>query len=359
MRVDIFDFELPPDRIAQAPLAERDAARLLHVGPDGGLADRHVRDLPGLLRPGDLLVLNDTRVIPTRLTGLRHQVGAAPAPLELTLHKPEAGEGPYPAVWRAFARPARKLSPGDRIEIAPGFACAVLSKGRPPEEHGGEVRLGFDLPHVAVVARLKQVGSMPLPPYIHRDAPQPEDNERYQTVYARQDGAVAAPTAGLHLTENLLAALEGKGIARVTVTLHVGAGTFLPVSVNDTKDHVMHSEWAEVTAEAAARINATRAAGGRIVCVGTTALRTVESAASPDGVVQPFAAETDVFFTPGYRFRACNLLLTNFHLPKSTLFMLVSAFSGLDVMQAAYAHAIASGYRFFSYGDACLLEPRA
>lgn len=356
MRVDLFDFDLPPERIAQAPLAERDGARLLHVGPDGGLTDRVIRDLPSLLRAGDLLVVNDTRVIPTRLAGMRHQDGAAPAAVELTLHKPEPGGGRWQAIWRAFARPAKKLSPGDRIEIAPGFSCDVLSKGRPPEEHGGEVRLGFDLPHDAVVEKLKQVGSMPLPPYIHRDAPDAADNERYQTVFARTDGAVAAPTAGLHLTERLLAELAAAGIERVSVTLHVGAGTFLPVVVEDTEKHQMHSEWAEVTAETAARINAVRKAGGRIICVGTTALRTLESAATPDGVVHPFAAETGVFFTPGYRFRACDVLLTNFHLPKSTLFMLVSAFSGLEVMQAAYAHAIAAEYRFFSYGDACLLE---
>lgn len=360
MRVDAFDFDLPPDRIAQHPLADRDGARLLHVHP-GGYSDRMVRDLPALLRAGDLLVLNDTRVLPTRLIGKRGDATNPGKPetvsIELTLHQPAGPVADYATVWKAFAKPARKLKPRDHIVIAPGFACDVLRKGEPPLEHGGEVTLGFRMNKAAFTEKLRAHGAMPLPPYIRRDGKDADDDARYQTVFAAHDGAVAAPTAGLHFTDDLFARLDAAAIDRTFVTLHVGAGTFLPVSVDDTADHVMHSEWAEVSDQTAEAITRTRAAGGRIVCVGTTALRTLESAAEGNGTVPPFRGSTDLFITPGYRFKACDILLTNFHLPKSTLFMLVSAFSGLDAMKAAYAHAVERNYRFFSYGDACLLEP--
>jgi len=339
MRVDDFDFELPRELIADRPAVPRDSARLLEVRPEG-LADWTVRDLPGLLATGDLLVFNDTKVIPARLTGRR---GAAT--VEVTLHKVEA-----PNRWRAFARPAKRLKPGDRIAFAEDFAAEVADKGE-----GGEVTLAFDRAGAALFAALEQYGQMPLPPYMGRDA-DARDRLDYQTLLAAREGAVAAPTAGLHFTPELLAALAARGIGRVTVTLHVGAGTFLPVKAEDTRDHVMHAEWGEIGAEAAAAINAARTRGGRIVAVGTTSLRLLETAAKDDGTVQAFAGETDIFITPGYRFKAVDLLLTNFHLPRSTLFMLVAAFAGLERMQAAYAHARAARYRFYSYGDACLLH---
>ncbi|HEX9770667.1 MAG TPA: tRNA preQ1(34) S-adenosylmethionine ribosyltransferase-isomerase QueA [Kiloniellales bacterium] len=339
MRTEDFDFALPPERIAQHPVAPRDAARLLVVGEI--VQDKGVRDLPELLRPGDLLVVNDTAVLPTRLSGRR---GAAR--IEATLHRAEA-----PGVWRAFARPARKLRPGDEIAFAPAFTAAVRAKGE-----AGEVVLDFARGEAELLALLRRHGAMPLPPYIKRDGgPDPRDRDDYQTVFAARPGAVAAPTAGLHFTPRLLARLEARGIARVAVTLHVGAGTFLPVKCEDPRDHVMHSEVGEISGDAARRINEARAAGGRIVAVGSTALRLLETACGDDGRVAPFAGATDLFLLPGDRIRAADLLLTNFHLPRSTLFMLVCAFAGEARMKAAYAHAIAAGYRFFSYGDACLL----
>ncbi|MHC8508395.1 MAG: tRNA preQ1(34) S-adenosylmethionine ribosyltransferase-isomerase QueA [Rhodospirillales bacterium] len=354
MRVDEFDFDLPAGLIAQRPPPRREDARLLHVR-GGALDDRAVGDLPGLLRRGDLLVLNNTRVLPCRLTG---QVNGAR--VELTLHKAEPGQGAHAAVWRALAKPARKLKPGARVEIAPGFACDVLAKGAPPESHGGEVTLGFDIGHDDIAEKLRAHGAMPLPPYIKRDGrdgPDAEDGARYQTIYAARDGAAAAPTAGLHFTPALFDALEKHGVGRAFVTLHVGAGTFLPVTAEDTAAHVMHSEHAEIPPETAAAVNAALAEGRRVVCAGTTALRALESAAAAPGGIQAFSGETDLFITPGYEFKICGALLTNFHLPRSTLFMLVAAFAGLDTIKAAYAHAAAARYRFFSYGDACLLEP--
>ncbi len=342
MRVDLFDFDLPRDRIADRPVEPRDAARLLCVGESCALTDRHVRDLPDLLDPGDLVVLNDTRVIPARLFG---RVGAGT--MELMLHRRTADD-----TWEAFARPARKLRPGVRVDLADdGFQAECVAKG----EGGGQVTVRFDRGGMALIQALEVHGHVPLPPYIKRpdDA---RDRADYQTVYARADGAVAAPTAGLHLTERLFAALDARGIGRATVTLHVGAGTFLPVKTDDTEDHVMHREDGVVTATAARAVNETRARGGRVVAVGTTALRLLESAADTNGTLRPFQGGTTLFITPGYRFRVVDRLLTNFHLPRSTLFMLVSAFAGLDTMSAAYAHAIASGYRFYSYGDASLLD---
>ena len=336
--IDAYDFDLPAGSIADRPAAPRDSARLLVVGDDGD--DMRVDQLPALLGPGDIMVFNDTRVIPARLRGHR-----GTARVEVTLH---ARDGP--AIWRAFARPAKKLAAGDRIDFAPDFAAEVVAKGQ-----SGEVTLRFAMDETALRARLDEHGSMPLPPYMKRLA---DDRDRgdYQTIYAAHDGAVAAPTAGLHFTERLFAALDDRGVERVQVTLHVGAGTFLPVKVDDIRDHHMHAEWGQVSQPVAAAINAARRAGGRVVAVGTTSLRLLESAADADGTIRPFEDETAIFIHPGYRFRAVDLLLTNFHLPRSTLFMLVSAFSGLARMHAAYGHAIAAGYRFYSYGDACLLH---
>ncbi len=340
MRTDDFDVDLPRELIAQHPVRPRDAARLLEVGDT--LADRAFRDLPQLLKPGDILVFNDTRVIPTRLAGRR---GAAA--VEVTLHKAEG-----PGRWRAFARPAKRLKPGDRIDFAEGFSADVADKAE-----GGEVTLTFDLEGAALTAALEARGAMPLPPYIRRaEGPDPHDRVDYQTVFARRDGAVAAPTAGLHFTRAVLAALEARGVGRAAVTLHVGAGTFLPVKAERAEDHRMHAEWGEVRPETVAEIEAARQADGRVVAVGSTSLRLLESAAGPDGQLAPFAGETDIFILPGYRFKVVDLLLTNFHLPRSTLFMLVSAFAGTERMKAAYRHAIAAGYRFYSYGDACLLN---
>ena len=340
MKVDLFDFELPRERIAAHPAKPRDAARLLVVRKEG-LEDRIVRELPDLLRPNDLLVVNDTKVIPARVTGRRGE-----ATIEATLHK-RVG----PGRWAAFARPAKRLREGDTVVFADSLSATVAAKGE-----GGEVTLDFGRDDAALLTVLDAIGTMPLPPYIPRDAPEDADRADYQTIFARAAGAVAAPTAGLHFTDRLLASLEARGIGRAVVTLHVGAGTFLPVKVEDTQDHRMHAEWGQVSAATVAAIEKTRAIGGRIVAVGTTSLRLIESAADETGRVRPFEGETDIFITPGYRFRAVDMLLTNFHLPRSTLFMLVSAFSGLERMKSAYAHAIASGYRFYSYGDACLLE---
>jgi len=306
-----------------------------------------VRDLPDLLRPGDIMVFNDTRVIPARLAGRR---GAAR--VEATLHKQEA-----PDRWRAFARPAKRLKPGDRIAFGDGAAAPPLDAEVLEKGEAGEVVLRFALGGVALTAALERVGAMPLPPYIPRPhGPDARDRRDYQTVYARHDGAIAAPTAGLHFTDDLLARLAARGIERCFVTLHVGAGTFLPVRVEDTRDHVMHAEWGRLDTAAAAAVAAARARGGRVVAVGTTALRLLESASAADGRVAPFEGDTSLFITPGYRFKTVDLLLTNFHLPRSTLFMLVAAFAGLERMRAAYEHAKAAGYRFYSYGDACLLE---
>jgi S-adenosylmethionine:tRNA ribosyltransferase-isomerase len=374
MRTDLFDFDLPDDRIALEPASPRDAARLLVVRPSSPsprasptypnpppargegttLEDRHVRDLPELLRPGDALVFNDTRVIRAALQGERMRADNR-AQIAFNLHK-RVDE----SRWRAFARPAKRLAAGDRIRFGhAGRVCLLGTLDATVVEIGeaGEVELSFSLHGAYLDEAIAALGDPPLPPYIvgKRDV-QPEDSERYQTVYACNDGAVAAPTAGLHFTQALLAALDARGISRHHVTLHVGAGTFLPVKAEDTTAHRMHTEWGEIAAETAAALNRARAAGGRIVAVGTTSLRLIETAAA-DGAIRPFAGETALFITPGYRFKSVDLLLTNFHLPRSTLFMLVAAFSGLDTMRAAYAHGIAAGYRFYSYGDACLLHP--
>ncbi len=338
MRVDLFDFELPPELIAARPASPRDSAKLLQVTAAGG-CDRHVRDLPEMLRPGDLMVFNDTRVLPARLLGTRGE-----AAVELLLHKQQT-----PEEWQAFARPAKRLKPGQTIVFPEGLTAEVLGRDGP------FVIVRFDRAGAALMEKLSAVGHIPLPPYIPRtdDA---RDRSDYQTVYAARDGAVAAPTAGLHFTPDLLHRLEAAGIGRATVTLHVGAGTFLPVSAEDTDQHVMHAEWGEISTETAAAINTAKARGGRIVAVGTTSLRLLESAANADGTVQPFTGETAIFITPGVAVRTADLLMTNFHLPKSTLFMLVCAFAGMERMQGAYAHAIANGYRFYSYGDTSLLE---
>ena len=350
MRVDLFDFDLPPERIALAPASPRDAARLLHVRGEA-LEDRTVSDLPSLLRPGDLLVANDTKVIPAQLFGERpardkSQGGGEPVSIEATLHK-DLGEN----CWRAFVRPAKRVRAGDIIHFGDALSAEVRTRD------GAEAELQFNTQGENFFIALDKAGVMPLPPYIARKRPADEtDKAHYQTMFAEEAGSVAAPTAGLHFTPGLIEALKEKGVNQMTITLHVGAGTFLPVSVDDTTDHKMHSEWGEITADQAAQINATRAAGGRIIAVGTTSLRLLESAAAADGTINPFAAETDIFITPGYRFKAVDMLMTNFHLPRSTLFMLVSAFAGTGAMKAAYAHAIEKEYRFYSYGDACLLE---
>jgi len=340
MLVDDFDFDLPKELIAQRPACPRHSARLLVV--DNELSDAHVSDLPGLLAPGDMLVLNDTRVIPARLKGKRGD-----ASVEVTLHQ-RLGEDS----WNVFARPARKLKAGNVIDFASGFSASVTGKG-----DGGEVGLRFNLSGADLMAALERHGGMPLPPYIRRQGlADGRDKSDYQTLFADKDGAVAAPTAGLHFTPELIAALDARNIKRATVTLHVGAGTFLPVKVDDTDDHVMHSEWGEIDAATASAINAARAAGGRIVAVGTTSLRLLESAADANGRLHAFCDTTDIFITPGYRFKIVDILMTNFHLPRSTLFMLVAAFAGFERMKKAYATAINSGYRFYSYGDASLLH---
>lgn len=355
MRVDQFDFDLPEDRIALRPASPRDAARLLVVRPGRPFEDGTVRDLPRLLRPGDALVLNDTRVIPARLDGVRVRDGNV-AHIEVLLHRREG-----PETWRAFARPAKRLAPGDRIrfgEAAESMACELGHLDAEVEERGegGEVRLRFHLSGPVLDEAVARLGRMPLPPYIaSRRGADERDRHDYQTTYAREEGAVAAPTAGLHFTETLFGALDRGGVSRHFVTLHVGAGTFLPVKGESTDDHRMHAEWGAITAQTARALNEVRAGGGRIVAVGTTVLRLLESAAAEDGRLGAFADETSLFITPGYRFRVADALLTNFHLPRSTLFMLVAAFAGLDTMQAAYRHAIEAGYRFYSYGDASLL----
>ncbi len=342
MRVDLFDFELPEDRIAQRPANPRETAKLLGVGPHG-LRDGVIGDLVELLGPSDILVVNDTRVIPARLFGRRDAVA-----VEILLHRQQT-----PDTWEALSRPAKRLKPGQTVEFGPAdtggdLRAEVLGRTE------GWVTLRFNRAGAALMQAVRAIGHIPLPPYLGRDD-DAQDRADYQTAYAAREGAVAAPTAGLHLTPALLGALEGRGVRRTAVTLHVGAGTFLPVSVEDTKDHVMHAEWGEIGEDAVAAIAAARAAGGRVVAVGTTSLRLLESAAA-DGVLKPFTGDTRLFITPGYRFNAVDLLLTNFHLPRSTLYMLVCAFAGTDRMRAAYAHAVARQYRFYSYGDACLLE---
>lgn len=353
-----FDFDLPDDCIALRPAEPRDSARLLVVR-DGALDDRIIRDLPDFLQPGDALVFNDTRVIPARLSGVRQRVGPEGEPLtvevEATLHHRDA-----PDVWSAFMKPGKRIKPGDRIRFGRtnDAACELgrLDATVEAKDEDGLITLRFDLAGPALDDAIRDVGVMPLPPYIAAKRPEDDrDRSDYQTVFATYDGSVAAPTAGLHFTPALLDAIRTRGVTTHAVTLHVGAGTFLPVKADDTADHKMHSEWGEVSPETAVALNAVRAAGGRIVCVGTTSLRLLESATTEDGVVQPFHGDTAIFITPGYRFRACDVLMTNFHLPKSTLFMLVSAFAGLETMRAAYAHAIDSGYRFYSYGDGSLL----
>ncbi|HEX8574369.1 MAG TPA: tRNA preQ1(34) S-adenosylmethionine ribosyltransferase-isomerase QueA [Allosphingosinicella sp.] len=341
MRVDSFDFALPPGRIALRPASPRDSARLLVVG-GAALEDRTVADLPGLLRRGDVLVFNDTRVIPAQLEGRRGE-----ARIGATLHKREG-----PRAWRAFLRNAKRVREGDRIDF--GSGVTAVAAGR---EADGSLRLDFE-GEEPVERLLERAGRMPLPPYIAgRREPDARDEQDYQTMFAREEGAVAAPTAALHFTARLMAALADAGIGHETLTLHVGAGTFLPVKADDTADHRMHSEWGRIGGDVADRLNAARAAGGRIVPVGTTSLRLLESAAGEDGRVGPFEGDTAIFITPGYRFRATDGLITNFHLPRSTLFMLVSALMGLDRMKAAYAHAVEQNYRFYSYGDASLLLP--
>ncbi|MES2710835.1 MAG: tRNA preQ1(34) S-adenosylmethionine ribosyltransferase-isomerase QueA [Pseudomonadota bacterium] len=342
LSLDDFDFALPEALIAQRPAEPRDAARLLHVGAVG-LADLHIPDLAGLLWPGDRLVVNDTRVIPARLRARRGE-----ARIEVMLNRAE-GEGR----WHALVRNARRLHAGDTlvIESAPGLECQVLER-----LEGGAAMLQFG---PGLEDALESAGEIPLPPYIARpEGPTARDRADYQAIFAARPGAVAAPTASLHFTPALLAALEARGVARTTVTLHVGAGTFLPIRDDDALAHRMHAEWGEVTAQAADEINATRAAGGRIVAIGTTALRLLESAAAQDGIA-PFQGLTDIYILPGHRFASADLLLTNFHLPRSTLLLLVSAFAGTARIRDAYAHAIAAGYRFYSYGDACLLERAA
>ncbi len=342
LRTEDFDYELPERLIAQAPARPRDSARLLVVR-DTGLEDRGVLDLPALLDPGDVLVVNDTRVIPARLHGRRGE-----ARVEIMLNRAEGG-----GLWHALVRNARRLRAGDTVTIEGAEDCTARVIER---QEGGGAILDFGPDQAALAAALDKAGEIPLPPYIQRESgPKPEDAEDYQTVFARRPGAVAAPTASLHFTDRLLAALEARGIRRATVTLHVGAGTFLPVREDDPRRHRIHQEWGEVTPEAAETINAARAAGRRVVAVGTTALRVTETAAGPDGSIQPFRGLTELFILPGYRFRAVDALLTNFHLPKSTLLMLVSAFAGQRRMRAAYAHAVAQQYRFFSYGDGSLL----
>ena len=352
MKLADFDYDLPPAAIATHPANPRDAARLLDLAGEG-MVDRHVRDLPSLLRPGDLLIVNNTRVIPARLSGRRGE-----ARVTVTLHKKEKANG-VANIWRVFAKPAKKCRPNDIIHFAADFAARV--RGRGPS---GDVELAFinpengrDLTAGEMDARLATHGSMPLPPYIARpDGATSADADDYQTMFASQKGAVAAPTAGLHFTDPLMAGLAARGVGVAEVTLHVGAGTFLPVTVEDIADHRMHSEWGQISADTADHITATRAAGGRIIAVGTTSLRIMEACAARHNGVTAFSGETDIFITPGFQFRAVDMLLTNFHLPKSTLLMLVSAFSGIERIRGAYRHAIAGDYRFFSYGDACLLS---
>ncbi|MGG7644123.1 tRNA preQ1(34) S-adenosylmethionine ribosyltransferase-isomerase QueA [Rhodovulum sp. YNF3179] len=349
MKLSEFDFDLPEELIATRPARPRSAARLL-VAEGDAIRDLHVRDLPRLLGPDDRLILNDTKVIPARLSGTRRRIGATGATearIEVTLLEPRPGGG-----WQAMLKPLKKVREGEVIRFSEDLSAEVVAKA------DGTADLAFNLEGTDFDTALAAAGAMPLPPYIEsRRKADARDREDYQTVWARRSGAVAAPTASLHFDAPLLAALEARGVGFTHVTLHVGAGTFLPVKVDDVTQHRMHAEWGEVTAEAAAEINATRAAGGRIIPVGTTALRLIETAAAADGMMQAWQGDTDIFIRPGYRFRVADALMTNFHLPKSTLMMLVSALMGVDRIRRIYAHAIAQGYRFFSYGDSSLLLP--
>ena len=353
MRTDLFDFELPPDSIALRPASPRDAARMLVVRPGTALRDQTVADLPQFLKPGDQLVVNDTKVIAAQLTGRR--IGRDTEPkIDATLIKRLDGSR-----WQALVKPAKKLVAGDVVRFGnEGRVCLLGHLDAQVEHKGndGEITLSFSFHGPALDQAISDLGAPPLPPYIaSKRSPDERDAADYQTMFAVNEGAVAAPTAGLHFTPALEVALRERGIGIHRITLHVGAGTFLPVKVEDTAAHKMHSEWGTISRETADALNAARAKGGRIVAVGTTSLRLLESAAAEDGTIQSFAGDTAIFITPGYRFRAVDILMTNFHLPRSTLFMLVSAFAGLDVMKQAYAYAIAHGYRFYSYGDACLL----
>lgn len=351
MKLNDFDYELPPEAIAVEPARPRDAARLLDLSC-GGRQDRHIRDLPAILQRGDLLVVNNTRVIPARLAGRRGEAG-----ISITLHKHEQG-----AEWMVFAKPAKKCRPDDVILFGDNFAARVMGRGE-----GGEVRIRFiapdtgnDLDPASIEMGLAQFGSMPLPPYIRRpDGSTDADADDYQTMFAARSGAVAAPTAGLHFTPELMAALAQSGVGVAEVTLHVGAGTFLPVTVENVAEHRMHSEWGQISPETAKAINRTKATGGRVIAVGTTSLRILEACHADLGQIDAYSAETDIFITPGFSFGVVDMLLTNFHLPKSTLLMLVSAFAGMQPIRDAYAHALDGGYRFFSYGDACLLARTA
>ena len=357
MRVDAFDFDLPAECIALRPADPRDASRLLVVDPGEppALSDRAFGDLPDLLRPNDLLVFNDTKVIAARLTGRRVGRGEGTPKIEVTLHRRTDASR-----WWCFAKPARKLQPGDTIAFS-GEAnvcmAGTLSARVEKKRDGGETLLSFELSGPVLDEAIAEHGIMPLPPYIaSKRAPDERDLDDYQTVYASREGAVAAPTAGLHFTAPLLDRLRERGLDAVHVTLHVGAGTFLPVKAETTEDHEMHAEWGEVSGDVVRRVAETRDKGGRIVAVGTTSLRLLEAASAATGKLEAFSGETDIFITPGYRFRTADVLITNFHLPRSTLFMLVCAFSGTETMRGAYVHAVASGYRFYSYGDACLLN---
>lgn len=350
LRVDLFDFELPESHIALSPANPRDSARMLVVKK--ALQNSIVRDLPDFLRAGDVLVVNDTRVIPARLNGYRKR-GDAIAHIEATLHKRESADS-----WRAFVKPAKKLHLGEIVHFGADSSVCYADDltAEVVEKNEGEVLFRFCYSGAVLDETIERLGDMPLPPYIAaKRAPGETDTRDYQTLFAANLGAVAAPTAGLHFTPELVARIEALGVHICRVTLHVGAGTFLPVKVEDTADHKMHSEYGEVSAQTAATLKAARANGGRIVAVGTTSLRILESSAQASGEVSEFRGDTSIFITPGYAFKAVDVLLTNFHLPRSTLFMLVSAFAGLERIKAAYAHAIAQNYRFYSYGDACLL----
>ena len=346
MRVEDFDFELPDDRIALRPASPRDTAKLMVVRPGAALEHATVRDLPQFLKAGDVLVVNDTKVIPARLEARRATRDTGPgAKIELTLIGPPDGK-----TIRAFARPAKRVKQGDRVHIGPALEGMVVAR------KGGEVEIAFDADGPALDAALAAAGEMPLPPYIaSRRKPDARDRDDYQTIFAARAGSVAAPTAGLHFTPGLFAGLDARGLGRTSVTLHVGPGTFLPVTATDTSGHVMHPEWATLSPAAASALNEARRAGGRVVAVGSTATRTLERATDGNGIVHPFTGEIDLFITPGYRFKCVDIMLTNFHLPRSTLFMLVAALAGLETMKSAYSEAIARGYRFYSYGDACLL----
>ncbi len=348
MRVDLFDFELPEELIALRPARPRDSARLLHVPVRGAFEDRIVRDAPSLFRPGDLLVFNDTRVIPAALKAIRPSRDPQGAVVRVSLNLIERIA---PDVWRALAKPGKRLKEGDGLFFDGGLFAKIEAK-----DEEGAIALRFDRSGEALDEAVAKIGAPPLPPYIAaKRAPDDEDRGDYQTIYAAKDGAVAAPTAGLHFTDELMAQFDALGVERAQVTLHVGAGTFLPVKAEDTNAHVMHSEWREISPQTADAINRAKAESRRVIAVGTTALRSLESSVGKDGRVRAESGGTDIFITPGYRFRVVDGLWTNFHLPRSTLFMLVSAFAGFERMKSAYAHAIAHGYRFYSYGDASLL----